>query len=235
MGYTLSTYNMKNIDDTMLKYMFDMYKISYSLLGIWFENPDDLKTNYDCGIFAHDKANPDNKKKILAYILYKRRKTVNKISLACHDGTENGKKTLIKLLIKLLSKPGYVIEASFAVSWILRKNKVNHITDLNVIKKLLDVNETWDDISINNEFDYNDKNSQHYRHKYIVNNNIKYGDPKTLFGTSGCVFKKSKTCKRKCTKSILTGAGYISRYKKMYHINKSKYLKIISELSINIY
>ena len=164
-----------------------------------------------------------------AYILYQYRSTVNKISLVCHDGTQEGKDMLIHLLTNMLRKPGYVIEASNAMSWVLRKHNIPYFTDIDMIKHILDIGSSQsENIIINHNFDPSDKRKQYYIHQYIDNGIVTFANSDTLFGSSPCVFI-GYLCDRKCQEPKQQEPkqqGGTTYYKQKYLKYKTKYMNV---------
>lgn len=217
---TVEIKDIKKISRELLQKLFDMYVNSYSSAGqeLWFKTPDDL-LRYNCGIILNcfgDLDSPDNH--IYAYLLYQFRTYVNKISLGCHDGTPKGKETVMKLWNEYLRKPGFVLEATDAVSWILRNRyKCPYFTDIEVIKKILDIKEGGNErIELNDNFVYTDKTQQFYFHKYLKGGIVQYSNSETLFGTSLCEFK-GDDCNRVCIDNELEGGTLLNtKYKINY-------------------
>lgn len=102
--------------------------------------------------------------------------------------------------VQKLSQPGFVIEASGALSWVLRKNEVPFMSDLNEIMDILEVGVRNETITINPNFNAKDKNTQHYTHEYYgSNHSLLFQNQETLFGIGGCTFKETggqKNCDR---------------------------------------
>mmetsp|Transcript_4384 Transcript_4384/g.6909 ORF Transcript_4384/g.6909 Transcript_4384/m.6909 type:complete len:293 (-) Transcript_4384:826-1704(-) len=192
------TISSKDTDEKLQEVMFEMYEATYRSAGenLWFTTKEQLQS-YACSVKT-----VCDKDTLLCYIMFQSRKRVNKISLVCHNGTKDGKKALINLLVQKLSQPGFVIEASGALSWVLRKNEVPFMSDLNEIMDILEVGVRNETISINENFNAEDKNTQHYTHEYYgSNHSLLFQNQETLFGIGGCTFKETegqKNCDREC-------------------------------------
>ena len=185
--------------------MYAMYAKTYTDAGqeLWFKNADELFRRYPCFLTINN-----NQEK--AYIMYQFKSNFNKISLVCHDSTPEGKNLVVDLLVKLLSSPGYILEAASAVSWVLRKRGVHIISDKEDIEKALDIspNNKSDVIVMNPNFSMNDKNQQAYKRIFTDNSGKQFTSDDTLFGLAPCKFNtqscnnnntcESKKCMRKC-------------------------------------
>ena len=185
-----------------------MYVKTYGAAGqkLWFKNADDLK-RYACGVWmVCYKTTPK------AYVLFQPRRLVNKISLGCHDGTQEGKKYAVQLRIDLLSTPGYMVEASDASSWILRKNNVPIIRNPALIEELVIADPTKEKIEMNENFNPEDKTSQGYfRIFYRAHDGVTPGvvpveefrNAQTLFGIDPkCIeWSDEADCERTCKRT----------------------------------
>jgi hypothetical protein len=170
-----------------------MYEETYREVGLWFKTAEELFKHYKCRVVCDDD--------ISYVILFQLRKNNNKISLICHDGKRTSKDSLITTLISLLNKPGWVLEASGAVSWILRKNECPIIKDINIIKNAV-LGKEIEEITINEKFDITDPKSQYYTHTYFKDKGgePKYKNDETLFGISLCNYKDTEdNCTRTCS------------------------------------
>lgn len=201
---------LKDLTLEQKQYLFNMYDKTYSSSGnqLWFKSSDELFNSfYTCGIIINnDFTEQFELTNIKAYCIFQKKKYINKISITCHDGTSDGKNTAIQLRLKYVNIPNWIIEASGATAWILRKNKSPCIINLNTIKKLLEIDEIKEQIEINEKFTIEDFNNIdnnpnkelfHYYHIYNNNNNI-FRNKETLFGISGCDNFDNDTCDRKC-------------------------------------
>ena len=186
--------------------LYNMYKKTYGGAGntLWFKSTRELFDNpsYACIIIIKDK----DKDIIKAYSIFQKKKHVNKLSLTCHDGTDEGKKISIELRLKYVNTPNWVIEASGATSWILRKNNTKYIKDIDNIKKLLDIDDKKELIELNPFFDEEEyetnKNLFHYYHIYKEGDKT-YKNKETLFGTLGCMKFKDDSCNRICIEKLI--------------------------------
>lgn len=184
------------------KAMFDMYVNSYTNAGqtLWFKSSTDM-FKYPCGYLTHCTKNEYNNSDIQCFIMYQSRRFCNKISLLCHNNTDEGKTNVIGLCLSLLGQPGWVLEASGAVSWLLRKKHAPIITNPTLIDQILTIDHSKERIVMNDDFDYNNKLSSQYTHQYLVEGIVKFSNQETLFGTSGCEYD-TQHCNRTCKKHI---------------------------------
>ena len=185
------------IEDIPLEYhddLFEMYKNTYSNAGqdLWFKTKTELLSRYPC-LLCYD----GNYKKL--YVLYQFKKGFNKISLVCHDGTPTQKQNSIQIRKDLVNTPGWMLEASGATSWILRKGHAPMISNESDIKNALDINDENenDKIEMNVGFDVNDKNSYQYTRVFKTLTGEIYRTNETLFGISPCRYVTT-SCDRKC-------------------------------------
>jgi len=214
------------------KQMFEMYSLSYNLGGqqLWFSNPEELFKIYPCFVTFGNQY-------LVVYAMYQFKTKFNKISLVCHNGSEEGKELSIKLRMALVNTPGWILEAADKVSWLLRKKGANIIESYDSIVDALDIVDNPNDtIEMNPNFDKEDKLSYQYIRIYndTINNKI-YNSKETLFGTLPCKYEdQSKTnCERICNllggkkitnkKSIRKNKKSIRKNKKSIRKNKRKY------------
>tara|TARA_Y100000389_G_scaffold136061_1_gene133588 strand:+ start:539 stop:1129 length:591 start_codon:yes stop_codon:yes gene_type:complete len=180
------------IKEILYKMYIDTYKRNN--LEIWF-NRKEFMFIYPCNLIIIIN------KKIKGFIMFQKRKKINKISLIAHDNTDDGKKLIINTILKSLNK-GFVIEASGALSWVLRKKKAPYIKNKKLIENILELknhdNNFQQEIKINKYFDYNDKLSNHYNHIYICNQKIDHINNVTLFGSNYNCKWTNDTCHRIC-------------------------------------
>lgn len=208
----ITIFYTKNLSNDMIEKMYEMYAKTYTDAGqeLWFKNAEELMRRYPCFLTLNNRYEK-------AYIMYQFKKRFNKISLVCHDSTPEGKKLVIDLLVKLLSIPGYILEASSAVSWVLRKRGVHVINDKQYIENALDIspNNKSDIINMNPNFTMNDKKQQAYTRIFTDSTGKQFTSEDTLFGLEGCTFNTnscnnnkscniSNKCMRKC---ILVDGG----------------------------
>ena len=160
------------------------------------------------------------------YIMFQFREQYNKISLICHDSTADSKEGLMKLLRTLLYQPGYILEDSGAVSWVLRKRTTPIIESQSDIEKALDISPdtVHDKIVMNLDFDPDNKYTQQYTREFTDREKgITCRTPETLFGIAPCEYKE-RSCDRVCPDGMNVHAGGMNeRYKRLYKKYKHKY------------
>lgn len=151
----------ENISHKTFDEIFRLYYTTYTQARetIWFNTVDELyEYPMDCAYYY-----VSNEEKLICGMLFRKLPMVNKISLLYHDGTEKAKKLLMDELARLLVSEGYVIEASGAVSWILRSRyHLMPIVDVAYIATALDIESKGDIIQMNLDYDINDKDSYVY-------------------------------------------------------------------------
>lgn len=186
--------NTSRVNPHDLQRMYDMYVDSYGKAGekLWFKSPEDLQ-RYPCSYVVRYEGD-----KLLCYIMYQLRKHANKISLIVHDGTREGKDQVMDLVASLLAKRGWILEASGAVSWVLRKKNVPYIETQEMIEKLLDIkNSDSERVIMNSNFTYGNKDTNKYVHSYYKDGVVMFENNETLFGIGGCRFNED-VCGRMC-------------------------------------
>jgi hypothetical protein len=175
----ISYINLSTLTDNEKDILYNMYVNTYQSAGqpLWFKHPRELFNNkYKCILCK----NFDYK---TAHVFIQCKTTFNKISLICHDGTQKGKQKLFELLEDLLKNPGTIMEASDAVSWILRKKEYPIILDKLDIENALDiVHSKHDKIEMNPSFSMTNKYTQSYTRIFTDNENNTYYSDETLFG-----------------------------------------------------
>jgi hypothetical protein len=172
--------------------MFQMYVISYTLGGqpLWFKTPDELFSRYPCFVTFDDLH-------LTVYAMFQLKSTSNKISLVCHNGDVDGKYLSIQLRVKLIHQPGWILEASDKVSWLLRKHDSPIFRTKDEIETALNIKDNPNDkIVMNEQFDVSDKTSNQYTRIYKDGTNT-YNSIETLFGTSLCTYD-NMNCIRRC-------------------------------------
>lgn len=201
MDQILST---SDLSPTQQQFLYSMCARTYLDAGeeLWFNSVKSL-FHYPCLIrIISDPEVPEGYSSELdegltkGFIMYQYRTFVNKISLICHDGTRNGKDAVMGYIVGLLELPGWILEASGAVSWILRKLGAPIIPE-DEVEALLDISPERERIEFNKNFDRADKNSHQYRHMYYKNGGVGFANSETLFGLQGCKFVQ-RGCDRKC-------------------------------------
>jgi|LakMenEpi03Aug12_release.lakeMendotaPanAssembly.Ray.scaffolds.fasta_scaffold517332_1 hypothetical protein len=201
----IKKYSVTDIDDTQKQLMYDMYYTTYTSnkQEIWFNNKERLFQKYPCFLTIGNKYTE-------FYVMYQLMKNYNKISLICHNGTTDAKTQLMDMLSELLKSGGYILEATDAVSWVLRKKATPHFSEIEAITKALDIdlnNPKADTIEINTNFVYNenkkDNNNisiqQHIRSHIDSKSGNVYKNTDTLFGNPNisCNFTND-SCDREC-------------------------------------
>ena len=183
-GAEIITTHTIALSDAQLKNLYDLYVNTYSYLGhdnLWWKTLDlfikGIK-KYACTVYVSEINDM-----ILSYVFYQEKKYVNKISLVCHNGTIENKNIMVKLLRSKLIAPGWVIEASDALGWVLRREKIPIIRDLVIIKKVLEVNGIDNEIILNDNFDEENKNSYQYEHIFRRDGHVLFTNKEILFGT----------------------------------------------------
>ena len=197
-------YSLTDEDKTAL---FEMYRKTYTSAGqdLWFKTVDQLfgYQRYKCVVTLDDRSNMRR-----AFIMFQFKKRYNKISLVCQDGSPDGKALVMDILKILLSSPGYCLEASGAVSWVLQKANVPRIEAKDKIEEALDITpgNKNDYIEMNPNFSpLADKSAQAYtRHYTDTSTQKEYVTSDTLFGTVGCIYEEEENCSRTCS---IKGSG----------------------------
>jgi hypothetical protein len=205
----INKFYTKNLSNDAREKMYAMYAKTYTDAGqsLWFKNADALFSRYPCFLTINNSQEK-------AYVMYQFKSKFNKISLVCHDSSPEGKNLVVELLVKLLSSPGYILEAASAVSWVLRKKGVPVMTNKNDIEKALNIvpENKSDVIVMNPDFSMNNKTQQSYKRIFTDSNGKQFTSEDTLFGLVPCKFNtnwctnnscESKKCTRKC---VLAGA-----------------------------
>ena len=191
---------VSSLSNNHKEYMFRMYVQSYTLGGqeLWFKNKEELFKRYPC-VITFDNMH------LIVYAMYQFKKKYNKISLVCHNGSEIGKKMSIELIYKLINKPGWILEASDKVSWLLRKRGAPIINDYESIIDALNIRDNRNDtIEINDSFNYNKQITFQYTRIYHDSINDKtYRSHETLFGIKPCNYNKNNNCSRQCLENNL--------------------------------
>ena len=110
-----------------------MYEKSYKDIGlIDFGGWDGMKKYLNCSCYLLQE-----KKQIMGIILYWLSDFGNKISLVISSDSDTGKAYVIPKLIELLSVPGFYVELSDALEYLVRKSGLDNIKDNEIIKKLI--------------------------------------------------------------------------------------------------
>ena len=125
--------SLTDLDQETRHKLWDMYVDTYQSIGLHIENIDKLTSKYKISwlIDTDTDSEPD------AFVIYKETKHGKKLALAGSDGQRHNKKVLIVKIIELMKKNGWYAEASHKVADLLMKNNINIVTDIEVIKKVL--------------------------------------------------------------------------------------------------
>jgi hypothetical protein len=194
---TIILKEVKSLNDDERNTMYKMYAKTYTDAGqnLWFQTSEELFERYPCFVtFSGEN------KHLIVYAMFQKKESVNKISLICHNSTDEGKANIMELISNLVKKPGWIIEAAGGVSWLLRSRWNAPIIQSDQIKVLLEIKETNvnDKIIINNTFDITDKKSYQYTREFTdIDTNITYSSNETLFGTKPCYYENNH-CNRIC-------------------------------------
>jgi hypothetical protein len=207
---SLSTYTLTDFPPEIKEMLFSMYKRSYeeAKLDVWSKNAEEFftknKKNKCLVCFSNEEK--DYKR---AYVMNQIRTKYNKISVVAHDGTPEGKRILFELLTKLLTEPGTIIEASGAVSWIIRnKFRIPMILVKEQIMDALDITPSSESemIEMNPDFNPEEKVTYAYTHVYKFRDK-EFRNQETLFGLyPGCPYENDN-CDRKCPVVAVSGAA----------------------------
>jgi hypothetical protein len=203
-GSKIDKFYTKKLSAAARAKMYAMYAKTYTDAGqeLWFKNAEELLSRYPCFLTINNSQDK-------AYVMYQFKSKFNKISLVCHDSSPEGKALVVELLVKLLSSPGYILEATGAVSWVLRKQGVSVIGDKHDIENALDITpENKNDvIEMNSNFSMTDKTQQSYKRIFTDSSGKQFTSEDTLFGLAPCKFNTNscvgnlcaaKKCTRKC-------------------------------------
>ena len=155
------TTHKEDLPDEDFEKIYDLYVRTYTAAkeDLWFKSAQQLRDyRYPCVIAFYVKDND-----ILAFLMFQMLSVANKISLFGHDGSNEGKTLVLDKLASLLVTPGYVIESSGAVSWILRSRyRLMPILDLLVIEEVLEIKKRGDVINLIPNYDVNNKGAYVY-------------------------------------------------------------------------
>ena len=118
------------------KKIVEMYENSYREIGlIDFGGWEGLQNYLNCSCYL--LIDTDTPQELNGIILYWLSEYGNKISLVISNTPEIGKTYIIPKLIELLQIPGFYIELSDALEYLVRKNGLDNIKDKEIIKKLI--------------------------------------------------------------------------------------------------
>lgn len=156
--------------------IFKLYYKTYTQAGevLWFQTSEQLY-NYS----KKDKAYifVENGE-IISGMLLRKLSMCDKIYLIFHNGTQRSKKILLDELARMLVSDGYIIEASGALSWVLRSRyKIMPQLEIGYIMRALDIENRGETIQVNLNYDINFKENFSYT-RYSNG----YAMKETLFG-----------------------------------------------------
>ena len=195
--------DIKNLDEQNAIYQlyYDTYK---SENKIWYNNYKELIDNYDGIINYGDNTH--------IYLIFSLNQFHNKISIIAHDGTKSNISLLFDLIYYLIMNEGYIIEASKAVSWLLKKRGTPLLITVSDIEYALTQTEKQktkhnsnviDLIVLNPSIDfkriYEIQYAYSYSHYYITESGT-YENKKDLFGHSWCIYDDLNLINRKPVK-----------------------------------
>ena len=113
-----------------------MYEESYKKIGIInFGGWEGMKNYLNCSCYL--LINSESNKELSGIILYWLSEYGNKISLVISLNPQIAKTYVIPKLIELLKTPGFFIELSDALEYLIRKEGLDNIKDIDTIKKLI--------------------------------------------------------------------------------------------------
>jgi hypothetical protein len=127
----INTSELKNFSGKI----FDMYASSYKDIGlIDFGGWEGLADYLNCSCYLLTDSEDD----IHGIILYWLAEYGNKISLVISETPEIGKQYVIPKLVELIKTPGFFVELSDALEYLVnKKHNIQNIKDTEVIKKLI--------------------------------------------------------------------------------------------------
>jgi hypothetical protein len=149
--------------------MFKMYEESYTIGNqpLWFKTKEELFSKYPCFTSIDNQY-------LISYVMFQFKNNYNKISLVCHNGTVEGKNLSIELRHNLLIQPGWILEASDKVSWILRSKKQTPIIYNYIdIIHALDIEENNQEYKIEMNINFNPKIKYSYQYTRVHYNKRK--------------------------------------------------------------
>jgi hypothetical protein len=208
--------------------ILEMYESSYRAIGlIDFGGWIGLKDYLNCSCYLLI----DTEHEINGIILYWLSEYGNKISLVISSTPEIGKNYVIPKLIELLQTPGFYIELSDALEYLVRKNGLDNIKDKEIIKMLIS--------KLTDEDIFNDHDERLTTYPLNVKNNTP-SQPgsylreikdigihrKALYGIP-CLSKKfnSDKCDRKCISRGGKNKTKRKQNKTKHKKNKTKHKK----------
>ena len=126
--------SFSSLDNETKQRLWEMYQKTYAKIGLHIESKEKLTSKYKVSWLIDIDKDPQ----IDAFIIYKDSPKAKKISLLGSDGRKESKAKLIKKMISLLKKKGWVIGASHKVAEIIKSNGVPVITNPDIIKSIDD-------------------------------------------------------------------------------------------------
>ena len=215
---------------TLEKYsekIFTMYNNSYKDIGlIDFGGWEGLQSYLNCSCYL--LIDNDTTQELNGIILYWLSDYGNKISVVISNTPDIGKTYVIPKLIELLQTPGFYIELSDALEYLVRKNGLDNIKDKEIIKKLIphltDEDIFYEDDKRRENYPLNKKNNTSSPSGSYLRNIKDIGTHrKALYGLP-CLSKvfDSNKCDRKC---ISNGGKRKKKTKKDKKRQKNKILK----------
>jgi hypothetical protein len=191
------------LTETDKETMFQMYENSYRGGGqeLWFRSKEELFNRYPCFLSVDNNY-------LVVYAMFQMKNKYNKISLICHNGSVEGKELSIQLCLELIKRPGWMLEASDKVSWLLRKQNAPIISSHEEIVNALDIKDNPNDIiHMNASFNYGEKLTYQYVRSYTDPKTDEiFHSPETLFGTAPCNYA-DKSCSRSCPTRLTWTSG----------------------------
>ena len=206
--------------------IFEMYEKTYRDIGlIDFGGWEGLQNYLNCSCYL--LIGTDGTQELNGIILYWLGEYGNKISLVISNTPEIGKKYVIPKLIQLLETPGFYVELSDALEYLVRKNGLDNIKDKEIIKKLIPHLEDGDIFDEEDErrviYPLNKKNNMPSPSGSYLRTIKDIGiHRKALYGLPclSKVFDNDK-CDRKC----LNSGGKIQKTKYKHKRQNTKYKK----------
>jgi len=215
--------NTEELDQYGTK-ILEMYRNSYEKIGlIDFGGWDGMKSYLNCSCYLLK----EDDKTLNGIILYWLSEYGNKISLVISLNSDIANKYIIPKLIELLKTPGFYIELSDALEYLIRKKGMENIKDKQIIKMLIP------EIKDEDIFDEGDERLKIYPLNKIKNIDSPSGSylreikdigihRKALYGMP-CLKKNFN--KEGCNRICNNYGGNIKNYKKNKKNKKNKTLK----------
>lgn len=151
----------ENLSHHQFDEIFKLYYKTYVQAGetLWFQTSEQLY-NYS----SKDKAYLFIENgEIISGMLLRKLPLAEKIYLIFHNGSQRSKKILLDELARMIVSEGYIIEASGALSWVLRSRyKIMPQLDLEYIMKALDIEAKGEMIDLNLNYNIYEKDNFSY-------------------------------------------------------------------------